>query len=98
MENWIPEGVSPENFEKFSLLGPLCRLGVFPNEWVGFHMPWILLLLVEILRFFRSRELRRIISRIQIEGQEMMSIRHLPVSEERLKHCRSVEITLCQFY
>jgi ubiquitin conjugation factor E4 B len=54
MENWIPEGVSPENFEKFSLLGPLCRLGVFPNEWVGFHMPWILLLLVEILRFFAA--------------------------------------------
>lgn len=36
MENWNPDGVSAENFEKVSLLGPLCRLGVFPNEWVGF--------------------------------------------------------------
>lgn len=35
METWIPEGVSAEKFEKVSLLGPLCRLGVFPHEWVG---------------------------------------------------------------
>ena len=36
MENWIPEGVSADRFEKVSLLGPLCRLGVFPYEWVDF--------------------------------------------------------------
>ena len=43
MENWIPEGVTAERFEKDSLLGPLCRLGVFPYEWVSLFQPLMLL-------------------------------------------------------
>lgn len=36
MEEWIPIQANAANFETTSLLGPLCRLGVFFPEWVGF--------------------------------------------------------------
>ncbi|KAF4617286.1 hypothetical protein D9613_006110 [Agrocybe pediades] len=33
MPEWNPENATAANFEKVSLLGPLCRLGVFMQEW-----------------------------------------------------------------
>ncbi|PPQ91665.1 hypothetical protein CVT25_012878 [Psilocybe cyanescens] len=33
MEEWNPENVTAATFERVSLLGPLCRLGVFWAEW-----------------------------------------------------------------
>ena len=35
MPEWIPEHATAPVFERVSLLGPLCRLGVFSAEWVG---------------------------------------------------------------
>lgn len=34
MEEWNPPDATAANFEQLSLLGPLCRLGVFTREWV----------------------------------------------------------------
>ena len=34
MPEWNPQNVSAASFERVSLLGPLCRLGVFSQEWV----------------------------------------------------------------
>jgi len=34
MEEWNPPYATAPTFERQSLLGPLCRLGVFPHEWV----------------------------------------------------------------
>lgn len=36
MPEWIPENATAPTFERVSLLGPLCRLGVFSAEWVSF--------------------------------------------------------------
>ena len=36
MDEWIPNEATAANFEVTSLFGPLCRLGVFLPEWVGF--------------------------------------------------------------
>ncbi|KAF9077770.1 ubiquitin elongating factor core-domain-containing protein [Rhodocollybia butyracea] len=33
MEEWIPVNANAANFETLSLMGPLCRLNVFPREW-----------------------------------------------------------------
>ena len=38
MEKWNPPNATAVNFERMSLLGPLCRLGVFYQEWVSFHV------------------------------------------------------------
>ncbi|KDR82849.1 hypothetical protein GALMADRAFT_238456 [Galerina marginata CBS 339.88] len=35
MEDWNPENATAATFERVSLLGPLCRLGVFATEWPG---------------------------------------------------------------
>ncbi len=35
MEDWNPPAATAYNFEITSLMGPLCRLGVFPREWPG---------------------------------------------------------------
>lgn len=35
MEEWIPANTLPQNFERMSLMGPLCRLGLFSREWVS---------------------------------------------------------------
>lgn len=37
MPEWIPANATAANFEKVTLMGPLCRLGVFAREWVSFH-------------------------------------------------------------
>ncbi|KAF8340032.1 ubiquitin elongating factor core-domain-containing protein, partial [Amanita rubescens] len=37
MEAWNPPNATALNFERTSLLGPLCRLGVFYQEWASFH-------------------------------------------------------------
>jgi hypothetical protein len=34
MEDWNPPNATATTFEKISLMGPLCRLGVFFPEWV----------------------------------------------------------------
>lgn len=34
MEEWNPRDATAATFERISLLGPLCRLGVFSLEWV----------------------------------------------------------------
>jgi hypothetical protein len=34
MEDWNPPNATATTFEKISLMGPLCRLGVFSPEWV----------------------------------------------------------------
>jgi len=38
MEAWNPPNATALNFERTSLLGPLCRLGVFYQEWASFHV------------------------------------------------------------
>jgi len=38
MEEWNPPNATAFDFERTSLLGPLCRLGVFYQEWVSFHV------------------------------------------------------------
>lgn len=35
LEEWIPTGATAVNFEQLSLMGPLCRLGLFGREWVS---------------------------------------------------------------
>ena len=35
LPEWIPAHATAATFEKSSLLGPLCRLGVFSREWVN---------------------------------------------------------------
>jgi ubiquitin conjugation factor E4 B len=35
MPEWIPANVTAASFERVTLLGPLCRLGVFEREWVN---------------------------------------------------------------
>ncbi|KAF9046597.1 ubiquitin elongating factor core-domain-containing protein [Panaeolus papilionaceus] len=35
MPEWIPANATAHNFEQFSLMGPLCRLGVFYPDWPG---------------------------------------------------------------
>ncbi|KAF8631028.1 hypothetical protein AX15_002639 [Amanita polypyramis BW_CC] len=35
MEEWNPPNAAAFDFERVSLLGPLCRLGVFAREWPG---------------------------------------------------------------
>ena len=37
MEEWDPPHATAFDFERTSLLGPLCRLGVFSPEWVSLH-------------------------------------------------------------
>jgi ubiquitin conjugation factor E4 B len=34
MEDWNPPNATAASFEHVSLLGPLCRLGIFGREWV----------------------------------------------------------------
>ena len=36
MKEWNPQDATAATFERVSLLGPLCRLGVFSLEWVCF--------------------------------------------------------------
>jgi hypothetical protein len=38
MEEWIPSTANAANFEIISLMGPLCRLGVFAREWVSIRL------------------------------------------------------------
>lgn len=38
MEEWNPPDATAFNFERRSLLGPLCRLGIFSPEWVSLHV------------------------------------------------------------
>jgi ubiquitin conjugation factor E4 B len=35
MPEWMPANATAASFEKVTLLGPLCRLGVFGREWVS---------------------------------------------------------------
>lgn len=42
MEEWNPENATAATFERVSLLGPLCRLGVFFLEWVSFILSFFL--------------------------------------------------------
>ncbi|KAJ3503365.1 hypothetical protein NLJ89_g8468 [Agrocybe chaxingu] len=35
LDAWNPPEATAATFERVSLLGPLCRLGVFPTEWPG---------------------------------------------------------------
>lgn len=34
LDQWNPNDATAPDFEKKALLGPLCRLGIFPLEWV----------------------------------------------------------------
>lgn len=36
LPEWLPANVTASNFERVTLMGPLCRLGVFGREWVSF--------------------------------------------------------------
>ena len=38
MEEWIPANTLPQNFERMSLMGPLCRLGLFSRDWVSYPL------------------------------------------------------------
>lgn len=35
MPEWMPANATAASFEKVTLLGPLCRLGVFGREWAS---------------------------------------------------------------
>ncbi|KAJ7761518.1 ubiquitin conjugation factor E4 [Mycena maculata] len=35
MEDWNPPNATAATFERVSLIGPLCRLGIFSREWPG---------------------------------------------------------------
>jgi ubiquitin conjugation factor E4 B len=35
MPEWMPANATAASFEKVTLLGPICRLGVFGREWVS---------------------------------------------------------------
>jgi ubiquitin conjugation factor E4 B len=37
MPEWMPANATAASFEKVTLLGPICRLGVFGREWVSLH-------------------------------------------------------------
>jgi len=37
LDDWIPKNANAATFERVSLLGPLCRLGVFGREWVSLY-------------------------------------------------------------
>lgn len=62
MEEWIPEGAGPQDFERLSLMGPLCKLGVFTREWVSLFESLLRQLIHSILAcncehiFLRSRQ------------------------------------------
>lgn len=38
LPEWLPANVTASNFERVTLMGPLCRLGVFGREWVSFYL------------------------------------------------------------
>jgi hypothetical protein len=62
MEEWNPPAATAPTFERQSLLGPLCRLGVFPHEWVRslFHcMPRTLQIHTSRLAYHRTNLLFR---------------------------------------
>ena len=42
MEEWNPQNVTAASFERVSLLGPLCRLGVFSQEWVCYLLFYLI--------------------------------------------------------
>jgi ubiquitin conjugation factor E4 B len=42
MEEWIPSMATAAIFERQSLLGPLCRLGLFGTEWVRSFFAFLL--------------------------------------------------------
>ena len=44
MEEWNPQNATAASFERVSLLGPLCRLGVFSLEWVCYLLYFLFLL------------------------------------------------------
>ena len=43
LDEWIPADATATTFENVSLMGPLCRLGLFGREWVRSWcpFPWI---------------------------------------------------------
>lgn len=43
MEEWNPQNATAATFERVSLLGPLCRLGVFWAEWVRDFLAFVIL-------------------------------------------------------
>ena len=53
MEEWNPQNVTAASFkfERISLLGPLCRLGVFLQEWVCYLSCFFFCLNIECLIF-----------------------------------------------
>ena len=51
VEEWNPQNVTAASFERVSLLGPLCRLGVFSQEWVCSIMLYFLLKILSVLFF-----------------------------------------------
>jgi ubiquitin conjugation factor E4 B len=38
MEEWNPPNATAADFERVSLMGPLCRLNVFAREWVRYRL------------------------------------------------------------
>lgn len=39
LPEWNPSDATAATFEVVTLMGPLCRLGVFSREWVGSFQP-----------------------------------------------------------
>lgn len=66
MEDWNPPQATAADFEKVSLLGPLCRLGIFYDDWVRFTK----LVLDFGLTVHRSLVLGRRISQSRIGAPE----------------------------
>jgi hypothetical protein len=55
MEEWNPQNVTAASFERVSLLGPLCRLGVFSQEWVCYLLSIMLLETLSVWFLARHR-------------------------------------------
>lgn len=75
MDEWIPSEATAANFEVTSLLGPLCRLGVFSPEWVG---SLICTKYISSLTPCYSRRLLQHIFRNQKSGRGMISNQLMP--------------------
>jgi ubiquitin conjugation factor E4 B len=79
MEEWNPPDATASTFEKLSLLGPLCRLGVFGREWVRI----IASHLSSGFNYGYSRRLLKLTFLNPTNAQETMSTRHMLAFEER---------------
>lgn len=76
LDDWNPPHATASTFEGVTLMGPLCRLGVFSREWVGIKHVFV----CTSLDAFFSLPSRKLISRNQPNAHETTWSPLLPVS------------------